>query len=218
MIDVNNGVVVNQVASMAYARSYNNSVVLPSGEVLVFGGQAYPIAFEDLQSVVATELWDPETKVFTTLAPMRVPRNYHSVALLMPDGRVFVGGGGLCGDCDTNHADAEIFTPPYLLNADGSDAIRPVITQAPASAQHGATITVSTDSSIGQFALVRLSSATHSVNNDQRRIPVSFTGVGGNAYSLSIPSSRGVATPGYYMLFGMNSAGVPSVAKIIKIG
>lgn len=218
VIDLNNGVTVDKVASMAYARSFANSVVLPNGEVLVFGGQSYAVNFDDVQSVLAPELWNPVTKMFTTLTPMSIPRNYHSVAFLMPDGRVFVGGSGLCGTCETNHANAEIFTPPYLLNADGSAAARPMITNAPASARYGTKITVSTDSAISRFALIRLSSATHSVNNDQRRIPLSFEAAGANAYSLSIPSDRGVAIPGYYMLFGMNNVGVPSVAKIVKIG
>ena len=218
VIDVNNGVTVTKVASMAYARSFANSVVLPNGEVLVFGGQSYALNFDDVQSVLAPELWNPVTKTFTTLTSMHIPRNYHSVALLMPDGRVFVGGSGLCGACETNHPDAQVFTPPYLLNADGSAAVRPTITHAPTSAGYGTAITVNTDSPITRFALVRLSSATHSVNNDQRRIPLSFDNAGTNAYSLSIPSDRGVAIPGYYMLFGMNNVGVPSVAKIIKIG
>ncbi|MBS0164801.1 MAG: RICIN domain-containing protein [Nitrospira sp.] len=218
VIDLNNGVTVNKVAAMAYARSFANSVVLPNGEVLVFGGQSYAFNFDDVQSVLAPELWNPVTKTFTTLVATGIPRNYHSVAILMPDGRVFVGGSGLCGACETNHANAEIFTPPYLLNADGSTAARPTITSAPASAGYGTAMTVSTDSPITRFALVRLSSATHSVNNDQRRIPLSFEAAGTNVYSLSIPSDRGVAIPGYYMLFGMNSAGVPSVAKTIKIG
>jgi galactose oxidase len=217
VIDLSNGVTTSQVTSMAYARSYANGVVLPNGEVLVFGGQSYALLFTDVQPVLATELWNPETKTFTTLAPMDIPRNYHSVAILMTDGRVFVGGGGLCGTCETNHADAQIFTPPYLLNADGTDARRPVITQAPSSAGYGATIAVSADSLITQFALVRMSSVTHSVNNDQRRIPLNFTPNGANGYSLRIPSDRGVAIPGYYMLFGMNGAGVPSVAKIMRI-
>lgn len=218
VIDLNNGVTTSRVASMAYARSFANSVVLPNGEVLVFGGQSYALSFQDVQSVLPPELWNPVTKTFSTLTAMPIPRTYHSVALLMPDGRVFVGGSGLCGACETNHANAQIFTPPYLLNADGSDAVRPVLTQVPIRASYGATITVSADSPITRFALVRLSSVTHSVNNDQRRIPISFTAAGTNAYSLSIPSDRGVAIPGYFMLFGMNSVGVPSVAKMIKIG
>ena len=66
------------------------------------------------------------------------------------------------------------------------------------------------------FALVRMVSATHSVNTDQRRIPLSFSGTGGN-YQLAIPADRGVVLPGNYMLFAMDSGGVPSVARTINI-
>lgn len=219
IIDINNGVNVRQIPSLAYARAYNSSVVLPNGQVIVFGGQAYPRPFTDWQPALAAELWSPATGAFTTLASMNIPRTYHSLALLLPDGRVFVGGGGLCGTCTTNHADAEIFTPPYLLNADGSNAARPTITQAPTNVGYGARITVNTNAAISSFALVRLSSVTHSVNNDQRRIPLSFTATATlNSYLVNIPTSRGVAIPGYYMLFAMNRAGVPSSAKIMKVG
>jgi galactose oxidase len=218
VIDINNGVNVQQVAAMAYPRAYSSSVVLPNGQVVVIGGQARPTPFSDLKPVLAAELWDPITRNFSTLASMRIPRTYHSVALLLQDGRIFVGGGGLCGNCQTNHANAEIFTPPYLLNPDGTNAQRPTITQAPSTTTYGAKIAVTTNAAINQFALVRLSSITHTVNNDLRRIPLSFVSTGTNAYSLQIPVSRGVAIPGYYMLFALNNAGVPSVAKVIKIG
>jgi galactose oxidase len=218
IIDINNGVNVQPVANMGYARSYSSSVVLPNGQVVIIGGQAHPVPFSDLQPVLAAELWDPVTRNFSTLASMRIPRNYHSVALLLQDGRIFVGGGGLCGTCQTNHANAEIFTPPYLLNPDGSNAVRPLILQSPGNAGYGAKIAVSMDSAVSQFALVRLSSITHTVNNDLRRIPLNFTRTGTNAYSLQIPTSNGVAIPGFYMLFALNNAGVPSIAKVIKIG
>jgi galactose oxidase len=219
VIDINNGVNVRQTANMAYSRTIANSVVLPNGQVVVIGGQAHSVIFSDIKSVLAAELWDPLTNNFTTLASMGIPRTYHSVALLMPDGRIFSAGGGLCGPCQTNHPNAEIFTPPYLLNADGSNAERPKIFQILGNISYGGNIWVTTNSSIDKFALVRLSSVTHSVNNDQRRIPLEFRTFGmNNVYSVKIPTSRGVAIPGYYMLFAMNSAGVPSVAKIIKLG
>lgn len=218
VIDINNGVNVSQIPSLAYARAYNSSVVLPNGQVVVFGGQAYPQPFTDSQPALAAELWNPTSNTFTTLASMNIPRTYHSLALLIPDGRIFVGGGGLCGGCTTNHADAEIFTPPYLLNADGSNAVRPTIRQAPTSVGYGPRITVNTNAAISNFALVRLSSITHTVNNDQRRIPLTFARTGTtNSYTVNIPISSGVAIPGYYMLFAMNNAGVPSRAKIIKV-
>ena len=73
------------------ARSFGNSVVLPDGKVLALGGQQYPVAFADTSAVRSPELWDPATGGFTTMAPEAVPRTYHSVALLLPDGRVFSG-------------------------------------------------------------------------------------------------------------------------------
>ena len=97
-----------------------------SGEVVVIGGMATANIFSDEGAVLPAEIWNPETDTWRQLAAMQVPRTYHSFGLLMKDGRVLAGGGGgLCGNCGVNHDDVEIFTPPYLLNADGSSAIRP---------------------------------------------------------------------------------------------
>ena len=73
-----------------------------------------------------------------------------------------------------------------------------------------------TDRAVEHFALVRMSSVTHSVNTDQRRIPLSFSGAEGN-YQLSIPVERGVVLPGNYMLFALDAKGVPSVARTLNI-
>jgi galactose oxidase len=210
-------VVTTRVSDMAYARSFGNSVVLPDGKVLVVGGQQHPQAYTDTGAAMSPELWDPTTGQFTTMATEAMPRTYHSVAVLLPDARVFSGGGGLCGGCTTNHLDARIFTPPYLLNADGTPRTRPTIITAPAAAAHGSTITVSTDSPTPEFALVRASAVTHSVNNDQRRIPLVPATTNGTTYTLEIPADRGVALPGPYLLFAINASGTPSVAKFITI-
>jgi hypothetical protein len=148
---------------------------------------------------------------------MLTPRNYHSTAVLLPDGRVFVGGGGQCGGCATNHLNAEIYSPPYLFNG-GSPAKRPTITRAPPTAQLGGTISVTTDAAITGFALLRLSATTHSIDNDQRRVPLRFTQSAKTSYTLSVPSDPGIVVPGYYMLFAISSQSTPSVAKMIKIG
>ena len=77
-------------------------------------------------------------------------------------------------------------------------------------------IAVATDRAAARFALVRMASATHSVNTDQRRIPLSFTGTAGN-YQLAIPADRGTVLPGNYMLFALDDGGVPSMARTINI-
>jgi galactose oxidase len=206
---------VRKVAPMAYGRTFVNSVALPNGEVVVIGGQTYPKGFSDDFSVLAAELWSPVTERFVTLPPMQKARNYHSIALLLPDGRVLAGGGGLCS-CAGDHPDAEILTPPYLLAPDGAPAARPTLQTAPASATWGAQVAVTTDRPVRQFALVRMASATHSVNTDQRRIPVAFTGDAGR-YTLAIPTDRGALLPGNYMLFALDAQGVPSVARTVNI-
>ncbi len=211
-------VTTKRVASLANTRAFVNSVVLPDGQVAVFGGQNYAVPFSDNTSVYNAELWNPATQKFTLMSSSTMPRNYHSVALLMPDGRVFTGGGGLCGPgCATNHFDAQIFTPPYLLNQDGSLAVRPVLSSAPTTVGNGKVITVKTAVPVSAFAIVRMGTATHSVDTDQRRLSLKATAVKGG-YHLTIPPDPGVAIPGYWMLFALNAKGVPSIAKLVKIG
>jgi galactose oxidase len=207
-----------RVSDTAYRRSYINSVVLPDGSVVVLGGQEYAKPFTDTGGVLPPELWDPATGRFTILAPQAVPRTYHSVAVLLPDGRVFAGGGGLCGNCTTNHLDGQILTPPYLLDRDGVEKVRPVIVTAPATTTHGSTITVRTSGSTPTFSLVRTSAVTHSLNTDQRRIPLTATTADGVDYTMQIPADRGVVLPGYYLLFAMAADGTPSIARFIRIG
>jgi len=221
VIDITGGpaepVAVSRVSDMAYARSFCNSVVLPDGTVLVLGGQQHPQAFTDTGAVLSPELWDPATGNFTVMAPEVAPRTYHSVAVLLPDGRVFSGGGGLCGTCATNHPSGQIFTPPYLLNPDGTARARPGIVSAPATAALGSAITVATTSATPTFALVRTTAVTHTVNSDQRRIPLTPAAANGTSYTLDIPADAGVALPGNYLLFALDAQGTPSIAKIVKI-
>jgi galactose oxidase len=218
LINITSGNAVTQtIAPMSYQRAFNNSVVLPNGQVVVVGGQTFAAPFSDDNAILTPELWDPATNSFSPLAPQAVPRTYHSIALLLNDGRVLSGGGGLCGSCATNHPDVEILTPPYLLNADGSAASRPSLSSVPTDAQLGTTIVVTGSKGMRAFALMRSSSVTHSLNNEQRRVPVSFTVGTAGEYHLSIPSDPGVVVPGYYMLFALNANGVPSVSRVLRL-
>ncbi|MBW5481472.1 DUF1929 domain-containing protein [Streptomyces bambusae] len=209
---------VARTGDMGYARAFSNSVVLPDGKVAVFGGQAYPVPFSDATSVLTPELWDPATGRFTPLATMAIPRNYHSVANLLPDGRVFSGGGGLCGDCATNHADGAVFTPPYLLGPDGTPKPRPVVSGGvPPRAAPGAQLSVTTEGPVASFVLMRAAAATHSTDNDQRRVPLVSAATATGTYTVSIPSDTGVVLPGNYMLFALDAEGVPSMARFLTI-
>lgn len=222
IIDISAGatgpVTLTQVASMSYPRSFANGVALPDGEVLIVGGQSIPQPFTDTAAVLVPELWNPATQRWSLLAPMQIPRTYHSTALLLADGRVFVGGGGQCGTgCPQNHLDAEILTPPYLLNADGTPASRPVLTSNRANVTVGGTLNVTVQGAVGSFALMRASATTHTVNNDQRRVPVFAQPRGNGRFQLLVPADPGIAVPGNYMLFAVSPSGVPSVSVPVRV-
>jgi galactose oxidase len=208
---------VVQVASMKNARAFANSVILPNGKIMVTGGENFAVPFSDNTAVMTPELYDPAANTWTTLPAHTVPRNYHSVALLMLDGRVFTGGGGLCGECETNHEDAQVYNPSYLYTSTGALATRPVIKTAPTGVQIGTNFQIVMDSPCTSFSLIKFGSATHSVDTDQRRIAFTPIATAGNTYTFAMPGDAGKAMPGYWMFFALNSAGVPSVAATIRV-
>jgi len=222
---------VERVPDMAYPRGFSNAVVLPDGTVLVTGGQRRSVVFTDDAGILYPELFNPATKTWTILAPEAVPRNYHSVSILLADGRVFSGGGGLCyvskvgansANCNklVDHADAQIFSPPYLFDANGKPASRPEISSLSATAvKVGGQLTVTMRAPAHglTFSLIRIGSVTHSVNTDQRRIPLTRVSGEGPNYTATLPSDRGVIIPGSYYLFAVNTQGVPSVARTVQV-
>ncbi|KAN0068720.1 copper radical oxidase [Elaphomyces granulatus] len=214
-----------QINSMSEARSFANAVVLPDGKVFITGGQTLPQPFSDADSSMDPELWDPTTTKFVKMATLPTPRNYHSVALLMPDATVFNGGGGLCGSgCAGNHPDGQFFSPPYLFESDGkTPAQRPTISKVSsnnpmASDTIAVTVTdiANTCNAAPTFSLIRIGSVTHSVDTDQRRVPLTPTLGSAGAYTLSLPADPGVLMPGYWYLFAL-ACGVPSEAQTILI-
>lgn len=215
-VDTTQGINVTKLAPMTYRRTYVNGVALPDGKVMIVGGQSYAAQSTDSNSILIPEMWNPATGQFSTVAPLSIPRNYHSIALLLPDGRVLSAGGGLC-ICSVNHTDYQIYSPPYLFDANGNPASRPVITNAPTDLPYGGTVSVATDRPVAAFSLVRVGSATHTVNNDQRRLPVSFSVAGTNLYNINVPSNSNLLLPGNWMLFALDGDGVPSVAKIVNV-
>jgi galactose oxidase len=201
-----------------FPRVFHSSVVLPNGNVFITGGQEYAIPFADSTPQLQPEMYLPDEDRFLLMKPNNIVRVYHSIALLLPDGRVFNGGGGLCGGCDTNHFDAQLYSPPYLFDTKGKLATRPKIKSVSVSTiKVGGTVTVQTNGAIMQASLIRYGTATHTVNSDQRRVPLTLSNAGKNTYSFQVPSDPGVALPGYWMLFVMDKNGVPSVASTIKV-
>jgi len=218
IIDINGpSPIVTPITPMNNARKFQNAVMLPTGEVLIVGGNSSGIKFNDSGSILPAEIWNPETQQWRAIASMTSPRNYHSIALLMTDGRVLSGGGGLCGGCAANHQNAQVLSPPYLFNNDGSLATRPTISSAPSTIKYGQTFTIQSSDDITKFSMVKMSATTHGVNTDLRFVNVPFQAAGAGLYELTSHANINVLTPGYWMLFAVNSQGVPSVATVVNV-
>jgi Galactose oxidase-like, Early set domain/Kelch motif len=193
--------------SMSVARRQLNATVLPDGRVLITGGSSAAGFNTPSGAVYTAERWDPATKVFTTLSSATRYRGYHSIALLLPDGRVLSSGGD-------NEPNAEVFSPPYLFQ--GS---RPDVSSAPSTIAYGQPFFVGTSapSSISGVTLIRLSAVTHAFNMNQRFVRLTFSQASGGL-NATAPAAAEIAPPGHYMLFLLNSAGVPSIARIVRLG
>ncbi len=196
------------VAPMQYGRYFHNLVNLPDGKVLAVGGGSPDTS--GTTGPLANEIWDPATEQWTTVAPLSVKRMYHSTAILLPDGRV-VASGGRNGNGE--NYDAEIYSPPYLFKGN-----RPTVSQAPSSINRGSTITITTSnaSTISQVNMLSLAAQTHTHDMSQRFVPLQFTKIA-NGLQAQIPNDEAVLPDGYFMLFIVNSDGVPSVAKMVKV-
>ncbi len=192
---------------MAFPRRQFNLTMLPDDNVLVTGGSS-GTGFNDTTSpVYPAEMWNPSTKTWTTMASQTVGRFYHSNAMLLPDGRVLSTGGNFTYQ-------TEFYSPPYLFKG-----ARPTITSVPATISYGQTFFVGTPdaTSIAKVRLIRLPGVTHTFDQNQRILPISFTQAAGGL-NLTAPPNSNMAPAGYYMLFILNGNGVPSVAKILQVG
>jgi hypothetical protein len=225
---------------MNFPRAYHTATILPDGKVLVTGGVRCQGLSIGCGTVLNAEMWDPAAN---PACPAQVPwrimaqhkevRAYHSIAALLPDATVLVGGGGLpgaIGETDRNgtrilkidndharlfgHKSVEIYSPPYLFTG----TKRPSITSAPASISYGETFSVSTSDHgpAPKVSLVRLASVTHGFIQDQRHVFLNTSGVTTSGMNITAPADSKICPPGYYMLFILNN-GVPSVSKIVKV-
>jgi len=202
------------VGPAAFKRARVSSTVLPDGKVLIGGGHSTAGFSPGAGAVMTAEMWDPATEQWSKMADASIARLHHSGALLLPDARVlFLGGGQPTGDGDYEHYDAEFYSPPYLFKGP-----RPAISAAPAVVGYGQTFAVETAdvSSITQVTWIRLPSVTHQFNQNQGINRLTFTKTA-TGLNVTAPSSGNLAPAGPYMLFILNSSGVPSEAKIVRL-
>ncbi|MFJ7989121.1 galactose oxidase-like domain-containing protein [Streptomyces sp. NPDC096351] len=202
---------------------YLSSVLLPDDTVLTTGGSR-DYRGRGGSDILKAQFYDPRTNAFTAAAAPTVGRNYHSEALLLPDGRVVTfGSDPLFDDKDdtrlgTFEQRVEVFTPPYLHRA-GAD--RPVLGEGPQELDQNGRATFKTADAgrIAEARLMRPSAVTHTTDVEQRSVELGLTRSGnGTTVTVDVPDDRTLVPPGWYMLFVTDADGIPSEAKWIQVG
>jgi hypothetical protein len=201
--------------NMSQPRIEMDATILPSGKVLALGGS---LNDEDTSTAsLNADLYDPVSNTFSPAGTEAYARLYHSVSLLLPDATVWVAGSNPARGTYEPHM--EIYSPPYLFNPDGTAATRPTITSTSTSVigYNGSFSLQTPDSAnISNVVLMRNGASTHAFDMDQRYVGLNFT-AGSGVLNVIGPPNGNIAPPGYYMLFILNSSGVPSIATIVQL-
>lgn len=216
VIDISGGgtPVLTPTQSMSSQRRLVNATILPNGQVLATGGSQVNNQLTGVNN--SAEIWDPTSGTWTRGPDGQRPRLYHSMSMLLPDGRVLVGGGGAPGP--VANLNMEAYLPPYLYDATGARAMQPRLTDAPAQIDIGETFFLDfTDAAdISRVTMVKTASVTHSWNMEQRFVELTFVR-NGSSLRVQAPTRAADAPPGFWMVFALNESGVPSQARILKV-
>ena len=198
-------------ASMTHGRNNANGAILADGKIAMVTG-IDGFKWGDRVDAFETEVFDPVSETWKVMDAMEVPGQYHSVGLLLPDGRVLKTGGH--DGPGVNIHDMEVYLPPYMFQP------RPVIDSAPAEMGWGQQFTVNTPESgeIIRVALIKLGQITHHTNPDQRYLALGFEETGAGELTVTAPAHGNLAPPGYYYLSVVNECDVPSESVIIHVG
>ncbi|WP_223256309.1 kelch motif-containing protein [Micromonospora endophytica] len=197
---------------------YPNLVQLPDDTTLITNGSRDYRGRSDSDNHTA-RLYHPDSNTLSVAADPRIGRNYHSAALLLPDGRVLtVGSDPLFRDAKnsitgTFEQRLELYSPPYLFRGD-----RPEIGTVPQEVKRGQKFTVASPDAarIDKIRLIRPGAATHMLNNEQRSVAVEFTATAGGL-NLTVPRKAGILLSGPYLMFAVDTDGIPSVGVPIMV-
>lgn len=221
IIDINSGTpVITALPLVTYRRHWPNATVMADGRVFLSGGST---ANNNPVNGVAytSEIFNPTTNTWSLGATAKQMRLYHSTSLLLPDATVLTLGGGALGAGNPGpqlNLNAEVYFPPYLFNANGTPANRPIISSAPMSVSPATKFRIGTPtpSAISRVTMIKSGSVTHSFDMDQRFLQLPFTVIG-SELEATLPANTFETPPGFYLVFVINSQGVPSEAAMMRV-
>lgn len=204
----------NQYPQWLQVRHNANTVILPDGTLFTVGGNSLPSTYDAplFESELYNKPANDPTGSWVQMSPNTIQAAYHSSAILLPDATVLLSQDDNDPSAASTHQ-AQIFSPPYLFYG-----TRPNITNVPSTLSLGQTFSVTTSASnIASVALVAPGAVTHGNDMHQRFIKLQYTKDGSQSLQVTLPESSSLVPPGYYMLFIVDSLGVPSVATFVHI-
>ena len=209
---------------LSLPRIHLNAVLLPDRTVLVSGGAiVHEEGGVEPTARLQGEIYDPATDTWKPGAVASVVRMYHSVALLMPDGRVMTTSGnpppyGQSAPWQPPQPNEEMliemYSPPYLFAGP-----RPVIGQAATEWRYGQAVDIATAQagSILWAELIRSGVTTHAFDNSQRLVDLPIRARGPGQLTVEAPLTPMLAPPGWYMLFLVDQDHVPSPSTWVHL-
>ncbi|MEE1937919.1 kelch motif-containing protein [Streptomyces sp. TRM 70361] len=199
---------------------YPSSVILPDDTVLTTNGSG-GYRGRGGSDVLRAELYDAKANTVRAVADPLVGRNYHSGALLLPDGRVMTfGSDSLFADrSDTRPGEfqqqIDLYSPPYLFRGR-----RPELrgTGEPRTVELGGRVTFASEDAarVRTARLVRPGSFTHVTNVEQRSVALEFERAA-DGLTFTLPDDPSLVPPGYYMLNVLDGEGVPSESVWVRV-
>ncbi|GER51510.1 glyoxal oxidase-related protein [Striga asiatica] len=223
---------------MPMGRVMPDMLLLPTGDIIIVNGAGrgsagWESAIDPILNPILYHPYesDPASR-FHVLRPTKIPRMYHSSAILLPDGRILVGGSNphvrynFTGVKYPTELSLEAFSPPYLAPA--LAGLRPSIIVVERTISYGQRFEVTFVMGIlwpaGECVVTAAapSFTTHSFAMNQRLLVLRAVGVdqlSAFAYKVTVesPVSGNIAPPGYYMLFVVHR-GVPSEGVWVRFG
>ncbi|MFI6345509.1 galactose oxidase-like domain-containing protein [Streptomyces sp. NPDC050560] len=198
---------------------YLNSVIMPDDTVFTTGGSS-DYRGRGASDIHKAQFYDPGKNTFTGAAAPAVGRDYHTEALLLPDGRVAVFGsdplfsdkaGTRLGRFEQR---VEVYTPPYLFHGK-----RPGLSGGPGQVARGgaATFRTAKGADIASVRMIRPGSATHVTDFDQRSVALGMKR-SGDRLTVRVPDDRSLVPSGWYMVFAVDKHGTPSKARWVRVG
>lgn len=205
--------IIKPLRSMNSPRADADATILPNGEILINGGQA----FTDKEfSIFTPEIYQPANDTWRTLSDSKFRRNYHSTSLLLPNGTILTAGGDLWN--------AEIFYPPYFFKKNQKTgktefAKRPEILQIEKKIVNRSNFLIKTKNTekISKISLISTGSTTHAQSSELKFRFLDFEKINQNELSVSIDKNRNSIQSGTYLIFLINEKGVPSEGKVVFV-